>query len=76
MVGGTCLSVACDDNETYIVGTESGSIFKCKVGLGFNVHGQESGPFDEYPNKTIWWSKQAIRVMNCITNKQALDKVA
>jgi len=33
VVGGTCISVACDDNETIIVGTESGSIFKCKVSI-------------------------------------------
>lgn len=33
IVGGTCLTVSKDDIETYIVGTESGSIFKCKIGF-------------------------------------------
>ena len=39
IVGGTCLSVACDDNETFIVGTESGSLFKCKVAVPNVVFG-------------------------------------
>ena len=38
-VGGTSLSVACDDNETFIVGTESGSLFKCKVALFSQLFG-------------------------------------
>lgn len=46
IVGGTCLSVACDDNETFIVGTESGSLFKCKVAVPNVVFGQETGSFE------------------------------
>lgn len=39
IVGGNCLTVASDDNETFIVGTESGSIFKCKVGITSALYG-------------------------------------
>jgi hypothetical protein len=33
IVGGNSISVNCDDNETFVVGTESGSIFKCKISI-------------------------------------------
>jgi hypothetical protein len=33
VVGGTCLTICCDDNETFIVGSESGSMFKCKISI-------------------------------------------
>lgn len=57
------MSVAYDDNETFIVGTESGSIFKCKVGITSQVYGQEVGMFEEFP-KSLKWTKDATRVMN------------
>lgn len=74
IVGGTCLSVACDDNETYIVGTESGSLFKCKVAFPNVIFGQEAGSFEQFQGKTMRWTKPAIRVMNYISNK-FYDKV-
>ncbi len=74
ILGANSITVNQNDPETMIVGTESGSIFKCKVTVSNQLFGQESGPFDNAQTQ-LWWSEQAASVMNMITSKGG-DKIA
>lgn len=75
IMGGTALDMNCKDINSFIVGTEGGSIFKCNLPLtSFSDKIVSSGQFDTF-QKRLRWKKEAVDFMNTITNKVNMEKV-
>lgn len=75
IIGGTGLDVNMVDKNTFILGTEGGSIFKCNLALAtFAQQISASGIFENIPKK-LRWKDEAIEIMNTITNAVELEKM-
>lgn len=75
VIGGTALDVNNKDINSFIVGTEGGSLFKCNLPLtSFNEIISVAGQFEGLQKK-LRWKKEAEDVMNTISNRVSMDTV-
>jgi WD40 repeat protein len=75
IVGGTALDVNSMDKNTFILGTEGGTIFKCNLSLTqFSEQFAAAGDFENLQKK-LRWRKDAEEVMNTINNKVGMEQV-
>lgn len=74
-IGGTGLDVSCKDINTFILGTEGGTIFKCNIPMtAFSEQLATTGNFDALQKK-LRWKKEAEDVMNTVSNNVSLEKI-
>lgn len=75
IVGGTALDVNCKDINSFIVGTEGGSIFKCNIPLSAFANQINVANNFEGIQKKLRWKKEAEDVINTIPKKANMEKV-
>jgi WD40 repeat protein len=76
VIGGTALDVNSMDKNTFILGTEGGTIFKCNIPMtSFSEQlAASSNTFDALQKK-LRWKKEAEDIMNNITNKVGVEQI-
>ena len=68
IIGGTSLCKAANDDNTYVVGTEGGSIFKCNISLP-----NEKDISHLFEGSKVRWKAEAMYLLSNLPSKSVLE---